>query len=275
MNKNTFQIIAILMLTVFSISSFAQDNRTLDTKVADVLAQMPTKTLAHRDKAMIELINIGPEGFRKLAAELTPPGVGDDTAVRFAINSLARYASQFGKEEARAFAEDNILIALKAAKDTEVKTFLLNQLNMVGSEKCIAEVSAYLTETELCEPATQTLLALRIKKVAKNIMAALPSVEGKNRATLVRALGTLKCQHAVDKITPFVNSGKPCMQKTVLAALANIGVPDSYKTLLKAAKAVDFKYEATDAAEAFLNYTNRLSEQNETELMKKACNELF
>jgi HEAT repeat protein len=263
------------MLSVFSIGSFAQDNRTLDTKVADVLAQMPTKNFTHRNKAMDEFVSLGQEGFQKMAAQLTPPGVGDDTAVRFAINSLARYASRFGKCEAKAFAEENILIALKAQTDTEVKTFLLNQLNLVGSEKCIPKVAAYLTNTELCEPATQTLVALRIKKVAKNIMGALPSVKGKNRATLVRALGVLRCQHAVDKITPFVNDDEQYMQKTALAALANIGVPSSYKTLLKTAQAVDFKYDATNAAEAFLNYTNRLGEQNEIVLMEKACKEIL
>ncbi len=275
MNKNIFQIVTILMLSIFSVGSFAQDNRTLDTKVADILAQMPTKTLTQRDKAMEELVSLGQEGFQKVAAELTPPGVGDDTAVRFAINSLARYASQFGKDKERAFAEDNILIALKDQTDTEVKTFLLNQLNLVGSKKCIPEVSEYLTDKELCEPATQTLVALRIKMVAKNIMAALPSVEGKNRATLVRALGVLKCQHAVDKITPFVNDNEAYMRKTALAALANIGLPDSYKTLLKAAKKVDFKYDPTNAAEAFLIYTNRLGEENEIKLMEKACKEIF
>jgi HEAT repeat protein len=271
MNK----LIVLVILMVSTIGSFAQDNRTLDTKVADVLAQMPTKNLTYRDKAMDEVLSLGQEGFQKLAEQLTPPGVGDDTAVRFAINSFARYASQFGKCEERAFAEENILIALKAQTDTEVKTFLLNQLNLVGSEKCIPEVAEYLTNAELCEPATQTLVALRIKKVAKSIMGALPSVEGKNRATLVRALGVLKCQHAVDKITPFVNDDEQYMKKTALAALANIGAPDSYKTLLKAAKAVGFKYEATNAAEAFLNYTNRLGEQNEIALMEKACKEIF
>lgn len=271
MNKNIFQIVTILMLSIFSIGSFAQDNRTLDTKVADILAQMPTKNFTHRDKAMDELFRLGTDGFQKIAAELTPPGVGDDTAVRFAINSFARYASQFGKNREKVFAEENILKALKSQTDTEVKTFLLNQLNLVGSKKCIPEVAEYLTDKELCEPATQTLVALRIKMVAKNIMAALPSVEGKNRATLVRALGVLKCQHAVDKITPFVDDDDAEMRKTALTALANIGAPDSYKTLLKAAEKANFKYEPTDAAEAFIVYTDRLGEQNEIELMEKAC----
>lgn len=275
MNKRIFQLLTILLLSVFSIGSFAQINRTLKTKVADVLAQMPTKDLAHRDKAMNEILEMGPEGFQKLTALLTPPNVGDDTAVRFALNSFARYASQFGKCEARAFAEDNILKALKEQKDAEVKTFLLNQLNLVASEKTIPEISGYLTDEKLCEPATQTLLSLEMKVVAKEFIAALPQVKGKTLATLVRALGEVKCEGSISQITPLINADQQWMQKTALAALANIGAPASYKPLLKAAEAVGFKYEATNAAEAFLNYTNRLGEQNEIELMKKACKTVF
>lgn len=275
MKKYRFQIVAILMFSILSIGSYAQINRTTKTKVADVLAQMPTKNLTHRDNAMNEIFEMGSEGFQLLAEQLTPPGVGDDTAVRFALNSFSRYASQFGLEKEKAFAEENLLLALKAQKDTEAKTFLMNQLNLVASEKCIAELSGYLTDAELCEPAVQTLLSLHKKVVAKEFMAALPQVEGKTKATLVRALGEVKCEGSVDKITPLINASEPWMQKTALAALANIGSPNSYKVLLNAATTVKFQYEATNAAEAFLTYTNRLGEQNEPELMKKACKAIF
>ena len=100
-----------------------QDRRTLDTKVADILAQMPTKNLSHLDKAMNEVYLLGEEGIQKMLEMLTPPGVGDDTAVRFALNSFARYSSQFGKNEERTFAENNLLKALAAQKDAEVKPF--------------------------------------------------------------------------------------------------------------------------------------------------------
>jgi len=45
--------------------------------------------------------------------------------------------------------------------------------------------------------------------------------------------------------------------------------------MLKAASSVDFKYEATNAAESFIDYTNRLGEQGELDLLKKACKALF
>ncbi|MCY1722570.1 DUF1080 domain-containing protein [Prolixibacteraceae bacterium Z1-6] len=263
------------MLTIFGIGSFAQDNRTLETKVADVLAQMPTKNLEHRDKMMNEILYMGPKGFQKLTALLTAPGVGDDTAVRFALNSFARYASQFGKCEAKAFAETNLLKALKAQKDVEVKTFILNQLNLVGGEKIIEEASAYLTNTELVEPATQTILMIGCPKSAELFLEALPKAEEPAQMTLVRALGELKCKKAVPQITAFVGSKNAAMQKTTLTALANIGAPESYKTLLKAASDINFKYEATNAAESFLEYANRLGEENELELMGKACKAIF
>ncbi len=271
MNKS----IVIIFLSIISIGSFAQDNRTLDTKVADVLAQMPTKDLAHRDKVMNEIIELGPRGFLKLSDLLTPPGVGDDTRVRFAINSLARYASQFGKDEERAFTEENILIALKKQKNTEIKTFLLNQLNLVGSKKTIPEISGYLSDEKLCEPTTQTLLALNEKSAAKVFLDALPPAKGKSKVTIVQALGELECIHSVGKITPLLNSNEQYLQKAALEALANIASPESFTVLLNAAKEAGFYYESTNATEAFLNYTNRLGEEDEIDLMKKACNEIF
>jgi hypothetical protein len=101
MKKRIFQITAILLLALIASISFAQDRRTLDTKIADALAQMPTSDLEHRNRVLTELIDLGPQGFEKIAQLLTPAGVGDDTAVRFAINSLARYTSNFGKKDAR------------------------------------------------------------------------------------------------------------------------------------------------------------------------------
>jgi len=275
MKKNIFQYITILLLATLSMGSFAQDNRTLYTKVADILAQMPTKDLTHRDKVMNEILDLGPEGYQKLSAQLTAPGVGDDTAVRFALNSFSRFASQFGKNEAKAFAEDNLLKALRTQTDVEVKTFILNQLNLVGGDKTIDAVKMYLTDEQLVEPATQTILMIAKPKSAELFLDALPNAKNNAQMTLVRALGELKCKKALPLITPFISDESTSMRKTVLTALANIGAPESYKIVLKAASDADFNYEATNAAESFIHYTNRLGEENELEWMKKACKAIF
>ena len=273
MKKYIVQITTILLLACLSMAGMAQDKRTLDTKVADVLAQMPTKNLTHRDKAMNEIFLMGNEGYQKLAAQLVPLGTGDDTAVRFALNSFSRYASQFGKTDERAFAEENLLKALSKENDVEVKTYLLNQLNLVAGEKTVEQVKNYLTDEHLAEPAAQTILSTKDPKTAEVFLAAFPKTEGNTQMTIVRALGELKCKRAVPLITPLVEAENEPMQKTALAALANIGSPDSYKTLLKAAG--DFNYEATNAAEAFIAYTNQLGANGELVLMEKACKAIF
>jgi hypothetical protein len=219
MKKNIFHLIAILLLTVFSTGSFAQDNRTLETKVADILAQMPTKDLVHRDRVLTELIGLGQDGFQKVTNLLLAPGTGDDTAVRFALNSCARFASEFGKEADRDFVESQLLKALGNQPDKDVKTFLLNQLNLVGSEKTIAVVKAYLTDEYLVEPATQTLLSIGGKPAAHAILEVFPTSSEKCKPTLIKALGELQCTGAVQQITLFVNDKNTAIKKVTLAAL--------------------------------------------------------
>ncbi len=275
MKKNTIQNIAILLLLLLTTGIFAQDRRTLETKVADILAQMPTKNLAHRDLVMKQTLELGAEGFQKIAGMLVPPGTGDDTAVRFCINSLSRYVCEFGHEKERDFVETQMLQALESKTDKQVKTFLMNELNLIAGEKTVEALKKYLTDEELAEPTTQTMLSVGGKSAAHAMLAALPGAPEKCKPTLMKGLGELKCTGAVKQIAPFVNDKNPATQKVALAALSNIADPDSYKTLLEAAKKVNFGYEATDATEAFLNYAKRLGENNETELCKKACDEII
>lgn len=276
MKRDIFRLFTILLLTVAFLGTSAQDHRTLDTKVADILAQMPTKDLVHRDRVMAEMIKLGQEGFQKFSELLVPPGTGDDTAVRFAINSLARYAGGFGKEDEKSFVETQLLKALDAHADAEVKTFLLNQLNLVAGDKTVDAIKKYLAEKDLTEPTTQTLVVIGSEKAAQVLFEALPKAgNDASKATLIRALGVLQYNQAADEIANFTETENPALKKAALAALANIGAPGSYNILYKAAKDVDFNYEPTNATEAFLNYTQKAGEENQTGVCKKACKAIF
>jgi HEAT repeat protein len=226
MNKRIVQYTAILILALFTTAGFAQDRRTLDTKVADALAQMPTNDLVHRNRVLNELIDLGPQGFEKMAQLLTPAGVGDDTAVRFALNSLARYASEFGKENARQQVENGLLAALDANSDVEVRTFLLNQLNLVGSDKSVNAIKKYLENEELTEPVAQTLVAIGSENAAMALFENFPKASEKGKITLTKALGELRYEQAMRAITSVAESENPNLRKVALGALANIGNPN-------------------------------------------------
>ncbi|MGM0621564.1 MAG: DUF1080 domain-containing protein [Bacteroidota bacterium] len=275
MGKRIFQTIVILIFALYSTVSFAQDNRTIETKVADILAQMPANDLAHRDRMMVEIIELGPEGFQKMAQMLTPAGDGDDTAVRFAMNSVARYASVFGRENERSFVEAALLDAIQENPDTEVNTFLMNQLNLVGGQKTVEALQGYLSDEELAEPATQALLSIGTKQAALELLSGLSKANEQTQVTLVRALGQLKYKPALPEITRLAGTKNPELKKVSLEALANIGHPDSYDLMLNAAKDVDFNYEPTHATEAFLNYAGSLAENNELKPAQKALKAVF
>jgi HEAT repeat protein len=270
MNKRIIQYTTILLLALFTATTFAQDRRTLDTKIADALAQMPTKDLVHRDRVMAELVELGPQGFEKMAQLLTPAGVGDDTAVRFAVNSLARYASEFGRTDDRDFVETSLLAALDEQSDVEVRTFLLNQLILVGSDKSVNVIKKYLAYEDLIEPAAQTLVAIGSENAAVALFENFPKASEEGKIVIAKALGELKYEPALRAVTISAETENINLRKVALKALANFGNPESYKLMLKAAQDVDFNYEPTHAAEAFLVYANRLAEKGETKLSQKA-----
>ncbi len=151
--------------------------------------------------------------------------MGDDTAVRFALNSLARYASEFGKEDARQQVENGLLAALESHSDTEVKTFLLNQLQLVGSNSMVDPVKKYLTNDQLAEPVVQALLALGGSNAAAAIMEAFPNVGESSKPTMIKALGELRYEPAVSVVTSAASSDNLNLLKTALMALAEIGSP--------------------------------------------------
>ncbi|MFW6290163.1 MAG: HEAT repeat domain-containing protein, partial [Mariniphaga sp.] len=267
MNKRVFQYTIILLLSLLTIGSFAQDKRTLDTKVADALAQMPANDLQHLEKIMAELTDLGQPGLQKMTEMLTAPGAGDDTSVRFALNSLARFASAFGREEMRSMLEAGLLQALNDHADTEVKTFLLNQLNLVGSKKSVLVIKEYLDADDLVEPVTQTLVEIGSPEAGRALYEALSGADAAAQITLVKALGELRCEEAVGTISSFAGSENDVLKNTAFIALANIGHPDSYKLLFKNAKKTN--------AEAVLIYANRLGERGEMRLCRKALNTIL
>ena len=250
----------------------AQENRTITTKIADLLAQMPAANLNQRDILMEDLIATGSEGFEKLSDQMTPAGKGDNTAVVFAINGLTRYASQPGKEKQRSFAEKCFISAMQKTQNPEIKAFFMRQLQIVGQEEAVKAIAPYLLNKELCEPATFGLTFIRNESAKNELLKALSKAEGSSLITITKALGELRVKAANAEIIKNIASDNQNLRKVALAAAASIGVAESYQTLLDAAKKANFVYEPTNAMSAFVTYAQRLGENGELKLCAAACN---
>lgn len=273
------KIINIFLILVFSIqltnTTQAQDVRTLNTKVVDVLAQLPANDLAFRDKLLKEFITYGDEGFQLLAKMLVAPGTGNDASVRMLINSLARYAGEKPDSPEREFVEKNLLNSIENENDAQIQTFLIRQLNLAGTNKSIDLLKTFLQNTQLCEPATQALVAIHTPEAATAVYEKLKGAEGRNQVTLVKALGDLQCKKALPEIMALEKTDNLNLRKVVLFSLSNIGTPEPNKILRNAAEAVNYGFDPTHATESLLNYADRLGSQEEFKLCKKVLKNIM
>jgi hypothetical protein len=72
--------------------------------------------------------------------------------------------------------ETSLLAALEEQSDVEVRTFLLNQLNLVGSDKSVNVIKKYLENEDFTEPVAQTLVAIGSESAAVALFENFPKV---------------------------------------------------------------------------------------------------
>ncbi len=278
MNRIGIRVVSVLLLLAAgpagTIGS-AQDTRTLATRVADILAQFPTSNTARRDRLAEEMLSIGWPGLAEFTRQLIPPGSGNDTAVRFALNGMAVYAAEFGSESKRELAERVLIAAMTSASDTYVKDFLLSQLKLVGREEAVRAAAPYLADEPLCEalcePATQLMLSVGGAQAQTALVAALANAKDKNQVTIVKALGELRAEEANPALLGLVNSASLPLKKTVLAALAQIASPNSEGALTAAARKAGYRYESANAMGALLAYSRNLGNKGDLARCEKIC----
>ncbi len=137
------------LLLVSALSS-SQDKRTLETKIADLLAQFPANDLQYTDKLMEDMLSLGEEGIRKICDQIIPAGTGDDTKARFAVESFSRYLSGKGRETERSMWEKICISFATLQKDPGVIDFFIKQLQLIGGDQTAEALKIYLSDKDNC-----------------------------------------------------------------------------------------------------------------------------
>ena len=268
-------IVLILALCFIASSAFGSDDvRTLKTKVVDTLARFPARNLGERNQLAAEVILLGPKGIQEICRMLVPPGTGDDTRVRFALNGVVTYVNRAGAEKEREMFAKALIKSLKEAADNEVKAFLIRQLQLAGKKESVKPLSKFLKDKRLCEPATQALLAIGTSDAEKALLKSLGSASGANRITIIKALGELRSKAATKKIIKYANSREENLRRVTLYALANIGDAESESVLDKVAVAVS-PYDRAKAPSLYLLYAQRLAESGKKAQCVRICRNLI
>ena len=102
--------------------------RTVETVVADALAQLPAATAGDYDKIMGELAATGSKGVEMIAAMLVPADKGKNATFEYALNGVVAYVTDPAHEALRDDVRKGLLAAIDRCGDDANRAFLFSQL---------------------------------------------------------------------------------------------------------------------------------------------------
>lgn len=276
------RIYLILIISIFLSPAFGQtnstvtqDQRTLKTKVADILTEMPAQDKGHLKKLMGEMLGFGEPGLIMLTDMLQEPGGDDDSKVRFALNGFAYYITQTGHEQHRKTFNSAIIKALKKSESDYLSSFLISMLQITGKDDVIPHLGSLLTDDFLYEPATRALVSIGSSESENTLLQALKDKPGYVQISIVKALGDLRTAKAVKDITKLAGTDDEDLHKVILYALANIGSIKSADILFEAANEIGFKYSNTGATQSYMLFLKRLGENRILDELDSRCQYLL
>jgi HEAT repeat protein len=263
-------IILFIVAVGFSAATFAQgDQRTRETKIADIIMQLPADNTADFNRLMSELYGQN-DPISYLAPSLADPG-GNDVRIRYAISGLVGYASR--DASLKAPLAQSICNAISKASSDEKRDFLFIQLQYVAGEESIETAAGYLNNSRLSDAAARVLVRIGGDAAGKALLDALVKAkEIPATIVIVQALGELKYAPAATAVASFAGSGNAGLQKAVLYSLSSIADPKTEKILLSAAASANYRYDVTDALGAYLLYLNNLLPTYKSAVAKSAKN---
>lgn len=267
--KILFILLAVVLLQGNIFAQDKADQRTITTRIADLLAQLPARDAKQLKGNMQEIAQMGEDGYITLISGLTAPGKGNNALLEYAIGGFSGYVTQPGQDAWRKMSVSAYCKALAKLSDKQNKSFILSQLETVGDNDAVSSIAPYLTDAQLADPAARALVKINTPAAKAALLTALDKATGAAKLSVVEALGDSRNKMAANAIAALT-VGDANLAKMSLYALANIGDPASAGVMAAAAEKSGFRYENTDATAAYLRYAEQLMRNGE----KTAANDI-
>ena len=277
------KLIILLMTAGLAFSAHAQqrlnDQRTNETKIADIVMQLPvknTETLSLLMQELIRLDNVIPN----LTSKLLPKGQGDDSQIRTAISELTHFASRENDPGEKTQIAGALCKAIREIKSDELKEFLLTQLEQVAGDESVETAALYLGNIHLANTAACVLTRVNNDAAGKALLNAGMKINTSANPekvnlenTVIAALGDMHYKPAVAYLTNAVNS--EALKGAALHSLAQIADPSSGKLLAQMADRSGYMNDSAGAAGAYLLFLENSSAQGNQSLATDAANALL
>jgi HEAT repeat protein len=272
--KIFFILLAAVMLQSATFAQDKTDQRTMTTRIADLLAQLPAKDAKQLKANMQEIAQMGEDGYVTLISGLTAPGKGNNALLEYAIGGFSGYVTQTGQEDWRKLSVNAYCKALAKLSDKQNKSFIISQLELVGKDDAVTCLQHYLTDEQLADPAARALVKINSATAKAALLNGLSKSNGAARLSIVETLGDSRTKEAAKAIAALT-TGDNNLTKMSLYALAAIADPSSESVLTAAAEKSGFKYENTNAAAAYLAYAEQLMKNGDKALANKIAKQIL
>jgi HEAT repeat protein len=271
--------ICLVLLTAVAIghSALAQgskDQRTLTTRIADLLAQLPGRDAEQLKGSMLEISEMGEDGFVTLINGLSAPGKGSNALLEYAIGGYSAYVMEKGNESNRTMSVNAYCKALSTVSDKQNKQFLISQLELVGHDDAVACLQTYLNDAQLADAAARALVKINSDASKAALANALPAATGPAQLAVIEALGLSRSKQALPALHALATSPDQKVAKTVLSALAHIADPSSAPILDAAVARAGYLYEDKNALEADLFYAQMLVRDGNKSLASEVAKQI-
>ena len=206
--KKVYISIASFLLCSGMLLAQTPVNRTSNTVVADVLAQIPIQKQAEYNKLIADLSATGEEGVISLVKMIKAPGQGSNSKVDYALSGLSHYVTAKGQESSRKVVAEAYVKALGMVQDAETQAFIIRQLQIVGGEESVEALAGFLNDERLSGPAARALSSIGSDSakgaLEKALMQRMGSAE--TQENIINALGDVQDGNAEDLLLALTNS---------------------------------------------------------------------
>ncbi len=263
----------IVLLFALAAPAFAQDSRTNQTRVADILTLLPAGTTGDAGRIFKDLVGLNDEGLDLITSQVLPNGRSEGIPARYAVSLLTHHASN-PAEKARI--ELAYLRALERSDNTEVSSYFIDNLKIIGSDASVKTLTDYVRDHGLAQQAIGALVSIGSPAAREALQTALAGNNtGATLNRLIQAAGELNHRPAISLITPHASSSDASIRQQALWTLAQIADAASYNTLLEEARKVRFRNDPSEATHALVEYIYQLSGKGDNSTALQASQALL
>jgi HEAT repeat protein len=273
--KIFFMLLAVIMLQHIAVAQDKTDQRTITTRIADLLAQLPARDAKQLKGNMQEISLMGEDGYVTLISGLTDSRKGNNSLLEYAISGFSAYVTQTGQESLRKMSVNAYCKALGKLSDSQNKAFIISQLELVGHDDAISCLQGFLADPKLADPAARALVKINSPAAKAALLGGLSNASGPAKLSIVEALGNSRTKEAAQPINALAAGSDQNLVKVSLFALAYIADPSSETVMVAAAEKSGYKFENTNATAAALLYAETLLENGNTALAGKIAMQIW